>query len=131
MSNPEIRPLNSPSSLRVVAVVDRTCDIERAATSIVSARFSFGGRSPLAPDAVLVSELVERPFLEAVTRETSKYMAITQKNDCINGYHEEHPKTRTEKKNTLGSVLSEVRKLGDVQIVLEGANGAVLRFANR
>lgn len=50
----------------VVAVVDRTADIVRAADALVAARFGFGGRSPYAPDVVLVNEFVREPFLSAL-----------------------------------------------------------------
>jgi hypothetical protein len=50
--------------------VDRTADLQHAARELISARFSFGGRSPYAPDIVLVNEFVKQAFLEAVVNES-------------------------------------------------------------
>ena len=49
------RSLQSSSS-NVVAVVDRSADISAAAEAIVSARISFNGKSPYAPDVVRIPE---------------------------------------------------------------------------
>ena len=62
------RQLMSSSRTRTVAVVDRTADVEAAARAITRARFGFGGRSPYAPDLVLVNEFVKKAFLEACSR---------------------------------------------------------------
>lgn len=59
-------PLVSPSSARTIAVVDRTAGLRKAAEALVTARFSFSGNSPYAPDVVLVNEFVKKPFLVAV-----------------------------------------------------------------
>ncbi|KAJ5034805.1 Aldehyde dehydrogenase family 3 member B1 [Penicillium chrysogenum] len=53
---------------QVVAVVDRTADINHAAEALVAARFSFGGRSPYAPDIVLVNEYIKEQFLIALVQ---------------------------------------------------------------
>jgi len=52
-------PLVSPSQSRVIAVVDRTADLTKAAAALVTARLGFGGNSPYAPDVVLVNEYVK------------------------------------------------------------------------
>ncbi|KAJ5912896.1 aldehyde dehydrogenase PutA [Penicillium tannophilum] len=41
---------------KAIAVVDRTANISQAAEALASARFRFGGRSPYAPDIVLVHD---------------------------------------------------------------------------
>ncbi|KAJ5943298.1 hypothetical protein N7516_003466 [Penicillium verrucosum] len=53
---------------KVVAVVDRTANINHAAEALVAAQFSFGGRSPYAPDIVLVNEYIKEQFLIALVR---------------------------------------------------------------
>ncbi|KAJ5978941.1 hypothetical protein N7501_002283 [Penicillium viridicatum] len=53
---------------KVVAIVDRTANINYAAEALVSARFSFGGRSPYAPDLVLVNEYIKESFLMALVQ---------------------------------------------------------------
>ncbi|KAG8159435.1 hypothetical protein KVR01_011096 [Diaporthe batatas] len=60
--------LLSSSQARCVAIVDRSADIDDAARAITTARFSFGGTSPYAPDLVLVNEFVKRDFFEACSR---------------------------------------------------------------
>ncbi|KAJ5772659.1 hypothetical protein N7520_003188 [Penicillium odoratum] len=65
----------SPAAARTVAVVDRTAKIADAAQALVAARFALGGRSPYAPDVVLVNEFVMQPFVESVIQHASKYLA--------------------------------------------------------
>lgn len=48
----------------VVAIVDRTANIEQAAKVVTYARCAFGGRSPHAPDIVLVNEFVKKDFIK-------------------------------------------------------------------
>lgn len=60
--------LLSSTRARCVAVVDRSANIEDAAKAITTARFSFGGSSPYAPDLVLVNEFVKKEFFEACSR---------------------------------------------------------------
>lgn len=68
-------PLVSPSESRAVAIVDRSAHLQKAASALVAARFSFGGRSPYAPDLVLVNEFVKNEFVVAVISETLKFTA--------------------------------------------------------
>jgi hypothetical protein len=63
--------LLSSSTRRAVAIVDRTADIETAAKTITTARFSFGGSSPYAPDIVMVNEFVKDEFIEACKKHAS------------------------------------------------------------
>ncbi|KAI1503560.1 Aldehyde/histidinol dehydrogenase [Biscogniauxia marginata] len=60
--------LLSSSTTRTVAIVDRTADIQAAAKAIATARFTFGGTSPYAPDLVLVNEFVKKEFFEACSK---------------------------------------------------------------
>lgn len=52
--------------------MDRTSDVEFAARELVVARSSFGGKSPYAPDIVLVNEYAKQSFLRAVLSESVK-----------------------------------------------------------
>ncbi|KAK4444446.1 Aldehyde/histidinol dehydrogenase [Podospora aff. communis PSN243] len=72
------RQVVSSSKARVVAVVDRTADVEEAARAITRARFSFGGGSPYAPDLVLVNEFVKTKFYEACSRYATRAFADRQ-----------------------------------------------------
>lgn len=125
------RSVISPSSSSVVAVIDRTADVEEAALSIVSARFSFSGCSPIAPDCVLVNEWVEKPFLEAVIRQASNFMADTPCNDRRNGQVEKLIRFDNEKKKKVDNILSDFRRLDDTKIILDGMSGCVVRVRAR
>lgn len=57
--------LMSDAKALSVAIVDRTADVEQAATSICTAKFRFQGGSPYAPDVVLVNEWVREDFVSA------------------------------------------------------------------
>ncbi|CAI7600575.1 unnamed protein product [Penicillium discolor] len=59
---------------KVVAVVDRTANINHAAEALIAARFSFGGRSPYAPDLVLVNEYIKEPFLMALVQASVSFL---------------------------------------------------------
>ncbi|KAK4149413.1 hypothetical protein C8A00DRAFT_46978 [Chaetomidium leptoderma] len=65
--------LVSDPDARVVAIVERDADLNAAAQELVRARFVLRGRSPYAPDVVLVNEWVKREFLEAVVRHTVRF----------------------------------------------------------
>lgn len=66
--------LISPNQSHVVAVVDRTADLNQAARELVTARFAFGGKSPYAPDLVFVNEFVKSEFLKALACEALPYV---------------------------------------------------------
>jgi hypothetical protein len=69
---PSLDNLASPSHGVVFAVVDRTADVDLAAKELVAGRFSFRGKSPYAPDLVLVNDFVKETFLQAVVHEHRK-----------------------------------------------------------
>ncbi|KAJ9649320.1 hypothetical protein H2199_000095 [Coniosporium tulheliwenetii] len=102
---PKYTQLVSPSQARVVAVVDRTANLEEAAKALVTARFSFGGKSPYAPDVVLVNEFAKKEFMTAVVKESIDF--LTTENGSV------------EK----GADLA--------RIVTSGANGAILDVEKR
>lgn len=80
-----------------VAIVDRTADVEQAATAICAARFCFQGGSPYAPDVVLVNEWVREDFVSACLKLASIAAAAVQtgekpgaaSNGQVSGRHEE------------------------------------------
>ncbi|KAF4882337.1 4,4'-diaponeurosporen-aldehyde dehydrogenase [Colletotrichum fructicola] len=55
--------LSSKSESMTVVIVDRTAKMEDAVDAVCTARFSFGGQSPYAPDLVLVNEWVRDEFV--------------------------------------------------------------------
>ncbi|OJJ47358.1 hypothetical protein ASPZODRAFT_159248 [Penicilliopsis zonata CBS 506.65] len=56
----------------VAAIVDRTGSVEKSAEELVVARLAFHGRSPYAPDVILVNEFCLQAFLESVIQQTAK-----------------------------------------------------------
>jgi len=76
--------LSSPQS-RAIAIVDRHADIDLTAERIVRARAGFGGRSPYAPDIVLVNEFKVKDFLDAAVVKFTKHLSAPVA--TMNGYH--------------------------------------------
>ena len=123
----QTQTLSSPNQSFVVAVVDRTADVEPAAASIVSARFCFSGQSALAPDCVLVNESIEKRFLEAAVREFSKLAAGSYEKEST----ETKPVARRGRNEALKNLLAEARKEKNARIVVESTAGAIVVRADR
>lgn len=70
------------SSVRTVAIVDRSADLASAAEAIATARFAYGGNSPYAPDLVLVNEFVKGQFLRALTQATMDQLSLRMSVDA-------------------------------------------------
>lgn len=114
----------SPSTARTVAVIDRTASVEEAAKALVNARFSFGGKSPYAPDVILVNEWVERKFLNAVVLCSSRYPAER------NGHVEEKPSSKS-RGGAINDFVEDAKKEGCVRVVISGTNGTIVDVKNR
>lgn len=94
----------SSSTARVVAVVDRTADIDAAACCLVHARYTYQGTSPYAPDLVLVNGFVKKQFIEACMRyATTQFVA----SDVLN-------KISSNAKLTTQGVIREAEKNGQL-----------------
>ena len=59
--------IRSLPSMRSVAVVDRTANVEHAASQILAAHLAFSGQSPHAPDLIVVNEWVKQQFIDTMT----------------------------------------------------------------
>ncbi|EJT82348.1 hypothetical protein GGTG_02321 [Gaeumannomyces tritici R3-111a-1] len=106
---PSPRLLVSASHRRVVAVVERDADLDKAASALVTARFGFGGASPYAPDLVLVNEWVQQGFLEAVLRRTSSLIAAHAASAAGNS-----------RLGSGGELLRRIKAEGKAKVVTEG-----------
>lgn len=110
--------LLSSANARCIAIVDRTADIEAAAKAITTARFSFGGSSPYAPDLVLVNEFVKRDFFEACSRfATSAFAAAESRATKLAGNRSNETGKAIEDAESKGQILtfgSNTFKLVDV-----------------
>lgn len=113
--------LVSRPEARVVAVVERDADLEAAAEVLVRARFGLRGKSPYAPDVVLVNEWVKKDFLSAVAQCSIRFMPDA--GDVT-------PASASRRKEGKG-FLDEVTKEGLAKIVSSGAHGSVLEIEDR
>jgi len=121
LQTPSFKQIISPSNARVVAVVDRSADLESAASALVRARFSFAGRSPYGPDLVLVNEFVVDEFRSKVAEHTAKAFA---RNSVPNR------KARHIEKRSSGSSIIAAEEEGTI-VVISGANGTVMSVQKR
>lgn len=108
--------LLSPSSALAVAVVDRTANLEEAAKTLTTARMTFNGKSPYAPDLILVNEFVKREFLQAVIRHSIQYMAA------------ENGTAIEAQKRAGGAVRAETKGF---RTITSGSNGSILDVEDR
>lgn len=113
----------SPPSARVVAIVDRTADIKGAASSILRARFSFQGQSPLAPDLILVNEFRVKVFCNAIAQQTTRYFA---EQVVMNGTDS----SSVRKARTGRMTQSELEQAG-ATVLISGSGGTVAQVNDR
>jgi hypothetical protein len=107
----------SSTHARTVAVVDRTADLDAAAKAITTARFSFGGTSPYAPDLVLVNEFVKKDFFEACSKHATLSFAKNMVVKKVSGNQNEASKKAVkdaEDKRQVSSFGSADFKLVDI-----------------
>jgi hypothetical protein len=109
--------LVSPSTSRAIAIVDRSSHLESVASALVTARFSFGGHSPYAPDSVLVNEFVIDEFSNLVVQHAARMFS---KNVSTSKAGEKPRK-----------FLSEELREDGTTIVVSSDGGAILRVTNR
>jgi len=104
--------LVSPASNRVIAVVDRTANLEVAAKALVMARFGFGGKSSYAPDLILVNEFCKQDFLKIATRHAFQFMTDREQSSG---------------RREVQEFVSLVQKANDgTRIITSGSNGMVV-----
>ncbi|KAJ9632343.1 hypothetical protein H2203_000748 [Taxawa tesnikishii (nom. ined.)] len=115
--------VSTPKAL-TFAVVDRTANLDNAARALVNARFAFGGRSPYAPDVVLVNEFVKKDFLQALVRQT---IGVGEDGALANGALTKHNK----KVQGLKGFLSNMQKEAGVRIITQEDSGAIIDVQQR
>ena len=113
--------------MRVLAVVDRTANINDAAFDIVHARFSRHGGSPYAPDIVLVNEFVLEQFLTCVLKHATRYMAN------VNGSPGGHSSPMKLRNVAAGStrILDDAEKSEEMRVIVRGSGASVISVQNR
>jgi hypothetical protein len=112
--------LSSPSGLRAVAVVDRTANLQEAATDLVSSRFALNGRSPYAPDMVLVNQFCMQPFIELVIKHAAKLLTSDGPGPATVPKHGKEP-----------SMLDKIGSENGVKVIVSGTSWAVVKVHNR
>jgi hypothetical protein len=110
--------LISPSTSRAVAIVDRSSNLEAAASALVTARLSFGGQSPYAPDLVLVNEFVVDEFSNLVAQHAARIFSKSISSSKIG----EKPR----------KFINE-EELGEegTSVIVSGDSGAILKVKSR
>lgn len=118
--------ISSDPSARTVAIVERDADIETAADALIAARFSLGGRSPYAPDLVLVNEWVKRDLIIALSARSARYLAdsITGPVGSSNGKQ----KTQKPKKS---SIASKAVEEGSATIISSNPEATIIEVSGR
>ncbi|KAM0324344.1 hypothetical protein ACHAQA_008125 [Verticillium albo-atrum] len=104
---------------RVLAVVERDANVEEAARYLIAARFGLRGRSPYAPDLVLVNEWVKKDFLAAVSRQS---VALEGPAGA---------EARATKNASSSGLVGEVLKGSSGNILSTSAFGAVVEISDR
>ncbi|TLD09255.1 uncharacterized protein PgNI_07367 [Pyricularia grisea] len=119
------KQLVCPNTDRTIAIVERDADVDSAASALVGARFALGGTSPYAPDVVLVSEWVEKDFLQAVLRHTATVVSGRAAASSPNG----GKTTRSSAGDP--SLLDRIKDEGKARVVSTGDLGTVLTVEAR
>jgi len=117
--NQLISDLNLPTA----AVVDRTADLDQAAQALVHARLSFKGRSPYAPDIILVNEFVKKDLLQALIRHSESF----GEGVVLSNESEKH----RNKGSGLKYLVSDLQRNGNVSIVAQDTDRAILDMNQR
>lgn len=125
-SLPSSSNLMSIPKSRVIAVVDRSADIDTAVERIVRARAGFGGKSPYAPDVVLVNEFRMKEFTSAAVSNFTKYLsASVAANGSTYGSHKPRRGDGDE------PLSKEERAEPGTTVVLTGDNGTIVTVTQR
>lgn len=119
--------LASVQGSRVIAIVDRSADIQIAAKEIVRARAGFRGRSTYAPDLVLVNEFAMRSFVDTAVVALTQYLSGSSL-DVGTGSAEKMKPRRRERSDVL---TEEERSDSETTVILEGDNGTLVKIGNR
>jgi aldehyde dehydrogenase (NAD+) len=112
----------SPSQAPSIGIVDRSANLEEAAEALLTARFSFNGKSPYAPDVVLVNEFVKKEFLNAVIRKSIDFMTGRNGNGVLD--EKSSNDRRKQEKNDL------FEKSG-INVITSGASGTIAEITDR
>ncbi|KAK5053857.1 hypothetical protein LTR84_001819 [Exophiala bonariae] len=111
-------------STRAIAIVDRYADFQKTAKAIIRARFAFEGKSPIAPQLVLVNEYRIKEFCNAIAENTSKYFASQIEGNSTSD------SSLAAKSRAIRASANELDKAG-AETILSGSRGVVVRVNDR
>lgn len=114
----------SSKSARVLAIVDRSANFDEAAKALISARFSFRGKSPFAPDLVLVNEFVKQDLLQALVRQN---ISAGERDFPANGALEK----KKQQQSGARALVEDLQRNQDAHLITQEANGAIVEIGNR
>lgn len=116
--------LASNASAITAAVVDRTADPDKAAEDLVNARFAFKGRSPYAPDVVLVNEFIRKDFLQALVRQSiSLGEGVTLENGALD--------KQKSRENGLKELIADLDRNGNARVLAQETSRAIVDIKQR
>lgn len=130
--SPRLNTLLSPSNAHVVAIVDRTANINSAARAVVDARVSFGGRSAYAPDLILVNEFKIKEFTAAVVSRLTKYLADSVP-EYVDGHANGYSTTGNSKppQKDRDIVSDRDKNEAGATVILSGERGTIINISKR
>ena len=132
-AEPDLQPLRTdltPPSTRSIAIVDRAANMHDAASAILRARFSFAGKSPLAPDLVLVNEFRVKEFCMSIAELTSNYFAAQLEMNGSASPTATQSQSSTDKART-ARISSHELDQADAEVLISGSRGSVARINDR
>ncbi|KAH7016424.1 Aldehyde/histidinol dehydrogenase [Microdochium trichocladiopsis] len=119
--------LSDPSA-HTVAIVERDADIQAAADALIAARFSLGGRSPYAPDLVLVNEWVKRDLIIALSARSARYLTDSITGPVGSSSSNGKQKTQKPKKS---STASKAVEEGSATIISSNPEATIVEVSGR
>ena len=105
------RTLRSEPSCYTTVIVDRSANLKAAAEEILTSKTFFSGRSPYAPNCVLVNEFVEAEFLGLLHNALSTNDNSQTAKDDVGGKLCSKPITEPENivSNSMGTMVGSLR----------------------
>ena len=105
-------------------MINRDAEFDEAAKYLINARFAFRGRSPYAPDLVLVNEFAKKDFLHALVRQSISASAESEQANISPG------KGRLEGQS-LKQLITQYQDDRGAKLISQNVNGAIFEISRR
>ncbi|MCJ1445193.1 MAG: hypothetical protein MMC23_005698 [Stictis urceolatum] len=112
------------TATRAIAVINRDAEFDEAAKYLINAGFAFRGRSPYAPDLVLVNEFAKKDFLHALVRQSISASAESEQVNISPG------KGRLEGQS-LKQLITQYQDDRGAKLISQNVNGAIFEISRR